>query len=303
MREDESIRLPDGRKIGFAEYGDLDGRPLIFFHGWPSCRYQARLLHDAAKNRGVRVVAPDRPGVGLSDPLPGRGFSTISGDIAGLTDLLGFERFDLLGVSGGGPYALATAASIAPRITATAVVCGAPPLSNLADRLHLHWMYRILARLDRLRRHVVPGMLRFSQWMVDRGTHRAPMTWLLKSIPESDRRALDEIDGWDSVKSSYLEAIRNGTEFLLEDGELYLSPWDFEPELIQVPVTFWHGTADCNLPCDGARKLAARVPGAEGRWIDGEGHYSLPLHYAGQVLDRLEELGAAVRHEVRPLSA
>src|SRR5690606_20490877 len=95
---------------------------------------------------------------------------------------------------------------------------------------------------------------------------------------------------WDAVTRSYLEAVRKGSDPVLEDGELYLGPWDFAPEEIRVPVAFWHGREDRNLPCDVARRLAARVPGARGHWEDGEGHYSLPLRHRGAVLDWLREI-------------
>ncbi len=99
--------------------------------------------------------------------------------------------------------------------------------------------------------------------MIARGRDHAPLSWLLTSIPESDRRAIDSVNGWDMVTRSYLEAIRNGPEAILPEGELYLEPWDFDPERIHVPVHFWHGEADANLPCSVARRLAGRIPGAE----------------------------------------
>ena len=127
MKEDEQVRLPDGRRLGFGDYGDPAGDPVLFFHGWPSSRYQGKLLHDLAAQRGLRVIAPDRPGVGLSDPLPGRGFASWPGDVAGLADALGIGRFKIYGISGGGPYTLATSAALPERVIAAAVDCGAPP--------------------------------------------------------------------------------------------------------------------------------------------------------------------------------
>lgn len=289
MKEDERVNLPDGRALGFAEYGDPAGEPLFFFHGWPSSRYQGKLLHAQAAERGLRVIAPDRPGVGLSDALPGRGFGSWPGDIAGLADALGLARFKVFGLSGGGPYALATAASLPDRVAATAVVCGAPPLGDPADRANLHLTYRTLAGLKRLRRATAPVSIGLSRWMIARGMGRAPMSWLLRSIPPADREAIADFDCWESVTRSYLEAVRSGSRHVLAEGELYLGPWDFSPEDIRVPVAFWHGLADRNLPCEAAKSLAARVPGAEGHWESGEGHYSLPLRYRARVMDWLKD--------------
>ncbi|MCW1922238.1 alpha/beta hydrolase [Luteolibacter arcticus] len=289
MKEDEQMRLPDGRALGYADYGDPAGEPVFFFHGWPSSRYQGKLLHELAAERGLRLIAPDRPGVGLSDPLPGRGFASWPGDVAGLADALGIGRFKLYGISGGGPYTLATAAALPDRVIAAAVLCGAPPFGGAEDRAGMHWAYRGMARLRKLRNVAMPVVVSTSRWMIARGAERAPMTWMLRSIPPSDREAILDAGCWESVTRSYLEGVRKGPAHTLADGELYLEPWDFSPEDIRVPVAFWHGLADKNLPCEVAKRLAARVPGAEGHWEEGEGHYSLPLRYRAQVLDWLRD--------------
>ncbi|WP_193212585.1 alpha/beta fold hydrolase [Luteolibacter marinus] len=287
MKEEESVRLPDGRKLGYAEYGDPGGAPVFFFHGWPSSRYQGKLVHELAAGRGLRIIAPDRPGVGLSDPLPARTFGAWPGDVAALADALHLDRFRVYGISGGGPYTLATAAALPERVIAAAVVCGAPPFGDPADRVNMHWAYRTMSRLKGLRRTTTPAVIKASRWMIGRGADRAPMSWMMRSVPAADREAIRDAGCWESVTRSYLEAVRHGSGRVLDEGELYLEPWDFSPADIRVPTAFWHGLADKNLPCDVARKLAARVPGAEGHWIEGEGHYSLPLHYRAPVLDWL----------------
>lgn len=291
MNEDLRLTLPDGRTLGYAEYGDPGGEPVIFQHGWPSSRYQGAYLDPLASQRGLRILAPDRPGIGSSDPLPGRGFSDWPADLAAFADQLGLARFRLLGVSGGGPYTLAACARLGDRIGRAAVVCGAPPLADPAAHAHMHWAYRIFSSSRHLRRLSLPAVVRLSCWMVHRGRQRAPMSWMLRSLPEVDRRAILDGGAWEMVTRSFLEAVRPGPDGMREDGELYLSPWDFDPGEIRVPVHFWHGSADANLPCSLARALAARVPGAGADWIDGEGHYSLALHYAGTALDWLKPAG------------
>ena len=134
---------------------------------------------------------------------------------------------------------------------------------------------------------MLPALLPFSRWMIRRGADHAPMSWMLKSIPARDREALFSQDGWDMITRSYLEAIRNGSESVLQEGELYLSGWNFDVEQIHVPLRFWHGLADANLPCHVTQRLAKRVPGAEGCWIEGEGHYSLAVFHSGEMLDWL----------------
>lgn len=287
MRENESITLPDGRKLGIAEYGDPEGKPLIYAHGWPSSRYQAAYLEVQAGERGLRIIAPDRPGIGLSDLSPGRRFSDWPNDILSLAETLKLDQFMLLGVSGGCPYTLATAAALPDRVSKVAIVCGAPPLANRLKDAPMHWAYKTLIRAKFLRRPAMRGILPLSRWMIARGNNSPPMSWILKSIPERDRAALNSNDGFSMVTRSYLEGIRGGPKAMSDDGELYIQPWDFRPEDIKVPVKFWHGLADANLPCELAKELAARVPNAETCWVEGEGHYSLPVYHTSEVLDWL----------------
>lgn len=289
MQENESLTLPDGRALGFADYGDADGKPVLFFHGWPSSRLQAAYLDPIAAARGLRIIAPDRPGIGFSSPLPERQFGDWPKDVAALADALRLDRFALFGVSGGGPYTLATCASLGDRVTRAAVTCGAPPLSDHGDRAHMHWAYRTLSGMKSFRRAVLPALIPLSRWMVHRGADHAPMSWMMKSIPPRDREALRSSGCWDMICRSYLEAVRNGSTAVLTEGELYLEPWDFSPEDIHdVAIRFWHGLADANLPCEVAKRLAARVHGAEGCWIDGEGHYSIVIHHSPEILDWLK---------------
>lgn len=287
MNEDCAVTLPDGRRLAFAEYGDPAGEPVLFFHGWPSSRIQARVLDPLAAARGLRVIAPDRPGVGASDPQPGRRFGDWPADAAALADALGAERFRLLAVSGGTPYGLATAAALPERVRALAVVSGAPPLDQPADRHGLHWAYRTLAGARQLRRAMLPPVLGTGRWMVGRGADKPPMSWLLQSVAPSDRAALLESGGWEMVSASFLGAVRGGPQPVLEEGELYLQPWDFDPSEVRVPVTFWHGADDRNLPLPLVQRLAARVPGARTHWIEDCGHYAVPIRFAAEILDEL----------------
>jgi pimeloyl-ACP methyl ester carboxylesterase len=287
MDENLRLTLPDGRTLAYAEYGDADGEPVVFHHGWPSSRYQGAYLHPLADGRGLRILAPDRPGIGGSDPRPGRCLSDWAGDLGAFADALGLDRFKVFGVSGGGPYTLAACAGLGDRIECGAIVCGAPPLNDKATRAHMHWAYRTLSGSRRLRRVALPGVVRLSRWMVHRGQDRAPMSWMLKSIPPVDREAIRDGGGWEMVTRSFLEAVRAGSTGMLEDGEVYLSSWDFDPAEIRVPLHFWHGREDANLPCEVARRLCEGIPGAEGEWIEGEGHYSLAMHYADRALDWL----------------
>ncbi len=121
----QQIILKDGRTLGYAEYGAPGGKPIFHFHGDPSSRLDAWHLNEPAKHIKARIIAIDRPGIGLSDFKAGRRYLDWPDDVIELADNLGINRFAVLGISGGGPYAMACAAKIPQRLTAVALV-GSP---------------------------------------------------------------------------------------------------------------------------------------------------------------------------------
>jgi pimeloyl-ACP methyl ester carboxylesterase len=126
------LRLRDGRRLGYAEYGDRHGRPVVFFHGTPGSRKIAGVAHRVATARAVRVIAPDRPGFGLSDFQPARRLIDWPADVLDLADALGLERFAVAGVSGGGPYVAACARRLADRLTHAGIISGMGPVDDRA---------------------------------------------------------------------------------------------------------------------------------------------------------------------------
>lgn len=123
----QSCTLPDGRTLSYAEFGDPIGYPLMFFHGFPSCRLEAWFLDPIAQRKGIRLIAPDRPGFGRSTFQPNRQFVHYPSDIRALADHLELDRFAILGGSGGGPYALACAKDIPGRLSAVGLLASAGP--------------------------------------------------------------------------------------------------------------------------------------------------------------------------------
>src|SRR5260221_11840773 len=62
------VRRGDGSVIALEVAGEQGATPLLFCHGLADSRLSARLFTHAARELGLRVVAPDRPGVGGTDP-------------------------------------------------------------------------------------------------------------------------------------------------------------------------------------------------------------------------------------------
>jgi len=123
------LELSHGQRLATLEYGAPAGDPVFFCHGWPGAGRQAERLHEAGVEFGFRLISFDRPGIARSSHPPQRTLLDWPPLLAEAAEQLGVRRFRLLGVSGGGPYALATAWAMPERVQAAAIVCGAPPIA------------------------------------------------------------------------------------------------------------------------------------------------------------------------------
>ncbi len=268
------------------EFGDPSGEPLLFCHGWPGSGTQAVLLDVAAKRRGYRVVAPDRPGIGHSIYHAGRRLSDWPEDVRRIARLLGWQHFSVLGISGGGPYALACAHAMPELLRSVAIVSGAPPLADPRDWPLLHLIYRILLNLFHRRpaliRAILSAVKPLIHWQGADSFYR-PCRVLL---PSCDAAAIASPENFAAVFNCQREAFTN-IDGLFTDAAIYAHPWGFDPAAIRIPVDFWHGNDDANFHPDLARSLAALLPCAKLRVLEHEGHFSLPINQADTILAAL----------------
>lgn len=280
---DHTLLLSNGCKLGYAEHGDPAGVPLFYFHGWPSARVQGVLMDEVGKKYGLRIISPDRPGIGLSDYQPGRQLKDWPATLCELAAHVGAEKFHLVGWSGGGPYVLASALHIPERLLSATVVCGAPPLTFLGYK-HMFWIYRMLITL----RHAFPPLLhlvlRIGQWASSGRPDRAPLKWFLSMLGKADRAALSRPEIFEAVRGGMMEALRRGPKYVIADADIYLSEWGFEVGSINYPVHFWHGKEDRNIAWQYSEKLAAIMPHTTTHWFEHEGHYSLPVNHLDEMV-------------------
>jgi len=277
--------------------GDPDGFPLFFFHGWPSGASQGAVYDEAARELGLRIIALNRPGIGRSSPDPGHCPATWPQRVAAAADALEIREFAVLAVSGGGPYALATAHGLPDRVVACTVVSGAPPLHGRTRSKELFWWYRFLiAFRDRF-----PDLAEAGVGALDPLVRRRPPGWVLavagRVMPRRDREAVRS----PAAALSFLgfrEAMDSGARAVLADGAHYTRPWGFDLTEIRVPVRFWHGTRDHNFGWKLVEDLAARIPGARTHFLRDEGHYSISLLRQRETLEALTRdiaLGRSMR--------
>ncbi len=156
MIREKFVQLREGAVITFEEYGDANGVPVIFCHGWPSSRTMARLTDEPARDLGIRIISPDRPGISGSSLQPNRKLTDWPRVIERIVDHLDIGEFRMLAISGGAPYAYATAASMPGQVRAIAIVSGATPIAELAHAEGLLPLYRCMLALYRTR----PQLLR-----------------------------------------------------------------------------------------------------------------------------------------------
>ena len=282
--EAEIITLPDARRIAVYHFGDPQGAPLFFFHGWPSDGSTGVLLDAAARKLHIRVIAPDRPGIGRSDPQPNRTLADWPADVRAIAAHFGLRSFAVLGVSGGGPYALATARAMPGQVTSATVVSGVPPLDDPHDIDTLPSIYRRLLRGQNSHPETMRMEFRATRPLL---RHLMPDVFLqlaLLKLPAPDRAVLADPHTVRVVFGGMRRSWAACSDGVYDDAAIYARAWNFSPSQIRTPVAFWHGALDSNFPPELARKLAAKVPGARIHIVPGEGHYSLPVKYAETIL-------------------
>lgn len=280
------IRLADRRTLACLELGDPGGAPVMYFHGFPGSRLEARLAAGSAGRLGLRLLAPDRPGFGASSFQPRRTLGAWASDVAQLADRLSFGRFAIVGVSGGGPYALACAARIPGRIDHVALVGAVAPLSGLRSTRGM----LALNRLALLLAARSSPLARFAIGLTARWVRRYPERFLARMLagaPGADRAVFSDADYRAIFSASTVEALRQGGHGVAWELTLLARPWDFKLEEVLVPVRIWQGLADNIVPAAMARRLIGKLPRSDARWLAGEGHLSLIVRHLDAVLEDL----------------
>jgi pimeloyl-ACP methyl ester carboxylesterase len=278
---DKTLRLPDGRQLGYAEYGDPDGMPLLFFHGTPGSRLESSRIDPLARDLGVRVVAPERPGYGLSDVQPKPTLLDWVHDVEVLADSLHLERFATVGVSGGGPSVAATACKLPDRVTKAAFVSALGPLTLPGATTGMSTSRLLYQRLARIGPWAVNLMMR----NMARSTNNPERLRkrFSKALPPVDAAALQNDEFWNWFLADMREGFRNGTSGATWDVVLAARPWGFQLEEIQVPTYLWHGELDITAPVALARAMARAIPNCQATFVPGEGHLSLILKHEDEI--------------------
>lgn len=290
MTTAHTITLTDGRVIGFDDVGDPSGLPVVFFHGTPGSRLYWKLLGpgDPAASLGVRLIAPDRPGIGLSSPEPQRSIGSFAFDIARLVDDLEIDRFGVLGFSGGASYALGVAAFMTDRVSAVGLMSPMADLSvpGLVDSVdpRLRRAISLATETPTARASVVAELLGPQRLVHTIAEH------MWTQLPAADRAILTRPPVRDRVERMLQETARQGIEGARLDLDVMTRTWDFPLGDITVPVRIMSGSRDPWAPPAMCEWLLRSLPTAQRVELASEGHFTALVRHGSEMIEQLLEL-------------
>ena len=288
---DHTIQLSDGRIVGVAFAGKNQGPPIFHFHGNGSSRIEVRLIAESAARMGVRLIGLDRPGIGLSDAMPGFQILDWPHIVSDVADQLGIESFAVEGISGGGAYAMACAYKIPYRLSACGIISTVPPCALMNETgpaylravwwmgIQVPWLFRACARI--LSCTIGSDEVSIEKYIVRARALLGPADQKLVDNPEI-RRAL--------VKA-LAESRRQGKEANQHETMTLVRPWGFEIEKIEFRRIFlWHGEEDRVMPAAPVHQLAQELPHCTATFYPEEGHFSTMANHSDEILGALKPL-------------
>lgn len=281
-----NISLSDGRVLAVHEFGDAEGQPCFFFHGGGvgATGIFAATCDTLAEEYHIRIVAPDRPGIGESSRQLGRTILDWPNDVAELAEALHIDRFAVVSHSGGTAYALACAWRLSERVINVNLVSAVAPRSFISNEKQIPlktkfsmWMFALLPNwmMGILLRQMAVGLGRHPE-----KTYRS----FLRRLPFNERQTLDTPSYLKHIQTCAAAAFRQGTAGVVEDLSLIFGPWGVAFQEIVQPVTLWHGECDRTAPPEIGHSLSRAIPHAELRTLPDEGHLSAWFDRSQEIL-------------------
>ncbi len=287
--ENRTIKLTDGRTLGFAQYGTPGGKPVFYFCGGNSSRLEGRWFDQAARQKHVDLIVPDRPGFGLSDFQPDRRFLDWPSDVAQLADFMKFDTYGVFGLSGGAPHVAAVALKNSNRLTRAAIVSGvAPP--EMPKRFKGMWPP---IRLIFLTARILPWLNRFilKQMGAFYSNKEQMLNQMVRALPDPDVRLITQRPEIIEVFSAAaMEAHRNGLDGDAWEWRLYVDPWGMNLREITQEIGLWYGRYDKNTPIGMGQYYSEELPFNQLHIVDDGGHFSTANNHIDEILEFLTSI-------------
>jgi len=283
-----NIAVGDDRQIGFAEFGDPQGRAVFWLHGTPGARRQIPMeARVYAEMRQIRLIGIDRPGIGSSTPHQYDTVFAFAEDLRTIADTLGIDKFEVIGLSGGGPYTLACAAAMPDRVVAAGVIGGVAPTTG-SDAIAGGVMGSVGLRVAPLLQVAGGpiGVVASALIRLIRPVGSPAVDLYGRVSPEADQQLLARPE----IKAMFLDDLLNGSRKQMAapfaDVVAFARDWGFRLDEVKVPVRWWHGDHDHIVPFEHGQHVVAKLPDVELYHLPGESHLA-GLGRAEEILDTM----------------
>ncbi|HVN53790.1 MAG TPA: alpha/beta hydrolase [Anaerolineaceae bacterium] len=290
-RINQRTLLLDGRRMGFAEFGDPMGRPVFVLPDLPGSRFFGRHLELAALKWRVRILCVDYPGIGLSDSCPGYRLLDWVDNLQSLAESLSLPRFAVIGISGGAPFALACATKIPERMTRAVVLNGLGPYSIAETN---PW-WDAQAEADFRLAREDPAQFRRNWAELFRLGLEDLLDAIIAQLPPVDRQALANPVVVEVIRDDLREAFHQGAGGAVEQAAAIWGEWGFNLREIHLPVSVFHGGEDRNVPPDAGAYIASMIPGSHARFYPEDGHLSLFINHPDDIMRELITASGSLR--------
>jgi pimeloyl-ACP methyl ester carboxylesterase len=273
------VRLADGRSVGYRLSGATEGPAILALHGTPGSRYKFSAADAIAEAIGVRIVSVDRWGYGLTDRHPRPALLAFADDMAAVLDLLGIDRVNVIGISGGGPFAVAVAAGRPDRVGRLAVVSPVGLITQTAPgpgyRPFHRFCFEVLPRIPGATRCVFAAYRAFL-----RAAPALAVRVVTARAGAVDRAVVMRPDMRVALAATFGAGLEPGVDGPVIDLELFSRPWDISLDSITAPTQIWLGRHDTNVPIAAVEALAAAIPGACLTRVSDAGHFWIATRFA-----------------------
>lgn len=291
MSSNNSITLEDGRTLGYAEYGNKRGFPIFYFHGGQESRLSSKFMDSTAKSLNIRLISPDRPGIGLSTFKEDRRFLDWANDIEELANCLGLTNYSIFGLSGGAPHVLACLQTNVERTIKASIISGAAPYNYKNSTKGMWFPVKIIHWLANMK----------NDWMIRKVIRRdyeelikypeKRMKQFQEHLPSPDKELMirNPEYGREFITGS-IESYNQGIDGVVQEWKLYVDAWDLDLTTIQFPVMLWYGSEDNMAPIQRGFYYRNQLPNSSLKIVDNEGHFSLIRNHLEEILIELKPM-------------